>query len=253
MPGHSHVCGRPRNPDSWLRSIVNISSRQGRRRQLALLAVLITAGIALEVFGVVDWRETVEWARGHAGGWQLALAIVLAQLALYTFAQPGSTLFWVAALLYSPPVATLILTTGGTSGALGAYLFARRLTRLDPARAQPGFRLIERHGDFFTLCALRILPGMPHSVINYASGILALPLPRFLFATALGLAVKSYLYASAIDVAIDAATPSDLVRIEVLGPLILIALVLLLGRFAVNRAARARSTRRPTPRPEPRR
>jgi uncharacterized membrane protein YdjX (TVP38/TMEM64 family) len=214
--------------------------------------MLITVGIALAALGIVEWRQALEWARGHSHGWQLPVAIVLAQLALYTFGQPGSTLFWVAALLYSPSVATLMLTAGGTSGALGAYLFARRLTQPDPARAQPVFRLIERHGDFFTLCALRILPGMPHSVINYASGMLALPLLRFLFATALGLAIKSYLYASAIDGAIETATPSDLLRIEVLGPLIIIAFVLLLGRFAVNRAARARSTRRPTPRPEPR-
>jgi len=41
---------------------------------------------------------------------------VLAQLALYTFGQPGSILFWAAALLYPPPLATLILTAGGTGG-----------------------------------------------------------------------------------------------------------------------------------------
>lgn len=207
-------------------------------RRLAILAALVGAGLALEALGVIDWRQALEWARGRAGGWQLAGALVAAQFVLYTFAQPGSALFWVAALLYPPPAAMLILTAGGACGALGAYLLARHVTRLEPAQArrQPLFQVLERQGDFFTLCALRVLPGMPHSVINYASGTLALPLPRFLSATVLGLAVKTYLYSSALGVA-GAASPADLMRLQVLGPLILIALLLLLGRLALRRAA----------------
>jgi uncharacterized membrane protein YdjX (TVP38/TMEM64 family) len=205
--------------------------------KLLILGALVALGIALDALGIIDWRMAIEWARGHAGGWWLAATIVLAQLALYTFAQPGSILFWVAALLYSPPAATLILTAGGTSGALGAYVFAHRLTRRDAehSREQRLFRLLERQGDFFTLCALRVVPGMPHSAINYASGILALPVTRFLVATALGLALKSYLYSAAVYRAIDTAGPSDLLRLEVLGPLFAVALLLLLGRFAFRR------------------
>jgi uncharacterized membrane protein YdjX (TVP38/TMEM64 family) len=217
---------------------------QRRVRTGFILAALIVLGIALEALGVVDWRLALEWARGRAGGWQLAAAIVAAQFLLYTFAQPGSALFWVAALVYPPPAATLILTAGGTSGALGAYVLARRLTRFDPAQArqQRLYRLLERQSDFFTLCALRVLPGMPHSVINYASGTLALPLSRFLPATVLGLAVKSYLYASALAGAAGAASPADLMRVEVLGPLILIAVLLLVARlFPVGRPARGRA------------
>jgi uncharacterized membrane protein YdjX (TVP38/TMEM64 family) len=203
-------------------------------RRLAILAALIALGLALEALGVLDGRRALEWARGRAAGWELAAAVVALQFVLYTFAQAGSALFWVAALLYAPPAATLILTAGGTSGALGAYLLARRMARVDPADARPGrlYRVLERHGDFFTLCALRVLPGMPHSVINYAAGALALPLPRFLFATALGLAVKSYLYASALAGTAGARSPADLLRLEVLAPLVLIALLLLLGRLA---------------------
>ena len=214
------------------------------KRELAIVAALVALGIALEALGVVDWRLALDWGRDQAGGWQLPLTIVLAQLALYTFAQPGSILFWVAALIYSPLAATLILTAGGTAGALGAYLFARRLAPLDAdrVREQHLFRLIARQGDFFTLCALRILPGMPHSIVNYAAAMLALPLLRFLSATALGLAVKSYLYTSAIAGVIDAG-PSDLIRAEVLAPLILIALLLLLGHFALGPAARRRGAR----------
>lgn len=205
-------------------------------RRLAILAALVVLGIALEALGVVDWRLALQWTRDQAGGWQLAAAIVAAQLALYTFAQPGSALFWVAALVYPPGVATLILTAGGTSGALGAYLLARRLGRLDPdrMRARRLYRLLQRQGDFFTLCALRVLPGMPHAVLNYAAGMLALPLARFLSASALGLAAKSWLYASALYGLAGAESPAALVRPQVLAPLFLIALLLLAGRFAID-------------------
>ena len=207
------------------------------KRQILALAALAALGIALEALDLVDWARALDWARANAGGWRVPAAIVLAQLALYTFGQPGSILFWAAAPLYPPPLATLILTAGGTAGALGAYLFARRVTRLDLARARGHrlFRILERQGDFFTLCALRVLPGMPHSAINYAAGTLALPLPRFLCASALGLAFKSYLYSAAVSGAIGTAGPSDLLRLEVLGPLFAIALLLLLGRLAYRR------------------
>jgi ribosomal subunit interface protein len=209
--------------------------------RLALLAALIAAGVALEALGVVDWRLALEWARDRAVGWQLAAAIVAAQFVLYTFAQPGSALFWVAALVYPPGAATLILTAGGTSGALGAYLLARRLARLDPERLHRRrlYRMLARQGDFFTLCALRVLPGMPHSVINYASGMLALPLARFLPATALGLAAKSWLYASALYGLAGAESPAALMRAQVLVPLVLIALLLFAGRFAIDLRQRA--------------
>ena len=204
------------------------------KRRILALAALAVLGIALDALDLVDWSRALEWARARAGGWSLPAAIVLAQLVLFTFGQPGSILLWAAALLYPPPLATLILTAGGTAGALGAYLFARRLTRLDvsAARGHRLFNILERQGDFFTLCALRVLPGMPHSAINYASGTLALPLPRFLAATALGLAFKSYLYSAAVGAATGATGPSNLLRLDVLGPLFAIALLLLLGRFA---------------------
>lgn len=207
------------------------------KREILALVALAAAGLALEALDVVDWSVALDWARARAGDWRLPAAIIVCQALLYTFAQPGSILFWAAALLYAPPAATLILTAGGTAGAFGAYLLAHRLTRsgLPAAREHRLFDILERQGDFFTLCALRVVPGMPHSAINYAAGTLALPLPRFLAATALGLAVKSYLYSSAVDEASGAARPSDLLGVDVLGPLFAIALLLLLGRLAERR------------------
>lgn len=224
------------------------ASALSRRRRLAAawpllaLAALAALGTALDALGLVDWRALLEWGRGHHAGWGLAAAIVGVQVVLYTLAQPGSALLWIAAVLYPPPVATLILTTGGTAGALGAWLFARRLTRVSAAQTGKRrlYRLLETQGDFLTLCALRVLPGVPHSLINYTAGTLRLPLPSFLTASAIGHAVKSFLYSSAISELIESAAPSDLLRLEILAPLVVIALLLLLGRLAQKRWLRPR-------------
>jgi uncharacterized membrane protein YdjX (TVP38/TMEM64 family) len=207
-----------------------------------VLAALIALGIALDALGLFDWRTVLEWARGYPAGWELAVAIIVLQVGLFTFALPGSSLVWVAAVLYPPPLATLILTSGGTGGALFAYLFSHRLTRVTAEQAQDGrlYRLLKAQSDFLTLIALRVLPGMPHSLINYAAGTLRLPLPRFLVTTALGLGLKAFLYSSAIDEIVGLAALSDVLRVEILAPLFAIALLLLLGSAARKRWLRAR-------------
>lgn len=133
------------------------------------MVVLIALGIAFDALDLFDWRTILEWARDYPAGWGLAAAIIALQVIMFVFALSGSSLVWVAAVLYSPPLATLILTAGGIGGALVAYLFAHRLTRVMAEQAKDGrvYRLLEAHGDFLTLSALRVLPGMPHSLINY--------------------------------------------------------------------------------------
>jgi uncharacterized membrane protein YdjX (TVP38/TMEM64 family) len=203
------------------------------QRSIAVLVALVLIGLVLDLSGAVDAQAVLAWGRAHAQGWALPAAIVLGQAVLFTVGQPGSIFFWPAALLYDPLVATLILTTGATAGALGAYLLARRMTHAGLERARSGrlFGILERQGDFFTLCALRVLPGMPHSALNYAAGSLVLPIGRFLAASALGLAIKSYLYASAVSQALGTVHPSALLRLEVLGPMVAISGLFLAGRF----------------------
>jgi uncharacterized membrane protein YdjX (TVP38/TMEM64 family) len=84
------------------------------------------------------------------------------------------------------------------------------------------------------------LPGMPHSVISYASGLLHLALPGFLAAAALGFAVKGFLYSSAIVGLLETEDVADLLDAATLVPLIAIALLLLVGRAAKRRWRRSR-------------
>lgn len=87
---------------------------------LAVLAALAAIGIAVLALDLVDARAALHWARGYATHWWFAVALVLLQVLLFTFALPGSAVVWLAAPLFAPTAATAILTAGGCGSALAA-------------------------------------------------------------------------------------------------------------------------------------
>lgn len=207
---------------------------------LAVLGVLVALGLAAQALDLIDWRATLDLARDHAARWWLPPALVLLQVALFAFALPGSAVLWLAAPLYPPAAAVAILTAGGCGGALAAHALARRLSgnALARVRAGRGFRVLQREGDFLVLCALRLAPGMPHSVINYASGVLNLRLAPFLGSSAVGFGLKSYLYSSVIHGALAADRPADLLAPGVVWTLVGSVVVSLAARAVVRRRHR---------------
>ena len=202
-----------------------ISPRRRRLGKLVLIGLLIGLGMLLEIAGWLDARALLEVARGYAQHWWLALILVAAQAVLFTFALAGSLFLWVAAPLYPPALATLILTAGGTLGGIGAYLFSRYLTqewlaRLHRSRA---YRLLRRHDNFFALFALRVFPGFPHSLVNYSAGVLKARLSHFVAAAILGIGIKSYIYARVIDDAARRLSFDVLLDPRVIAPLVLLS------------------------------
>lgn len=203
----------------------------------ALLALLFALGLGAHFLEWFEWREALAWAHGHAGQWWLPLALILLQTVLFMFALPGSTLLWIVAPLYDPPAATLILTAGGAGGALAAYGLSLRLTEGQRARLRRhrAWKILEQESDFLTLCALRLVPAFPHSVLNYGAGILRLPIGQFLAAAAIGFGLKAFLYSSAIHRALAAADLRDLLREEAVPLLVLIALLFIAARVLRRR------------------
>jgi uncharacterized membrane protein YdjX (TVP38/TMEM64 family) len=204
---------------------------------LTVLAALVVIGIGVLAVDLVDARAALDWARGYAAHWWFALALVLLQVLLFTFALPGSAVLWLAAPLFAPATATAILTAGGCGGALAAYVFARRLTGRSLARLQAsrGFRLLQREGGFLLLSALRLAPGFPHSVLNYGAGTLRLPLAPFLASAAIGFTAKAWVFSSAIDAALAADRPADLLAAWTLWPLVAGVAVVLAAHVWVGR------------------
>lgn len=176
---------------------------------------------------------------GHPLAW---VALILLQVVLFALAMPGSLVLWVVAPFMNLVPAVTLLVTGGVLGALAAWWVARWLGNSARSRVEshPVYRMLARGSDPFTQCALRMLPGFPHAVINYAGGALALPLAGFLAAAAVGLAVKWTLYVSAIQALLDVGEGTDALGPGLVAPLLVLVVFLLGGRWLATRV-RARS------------
>lgn len=205
----------------------------------ALVFGLLLLGLAAYLFYLADghWQQALQWIRDHSQAWWLPPALILIQVLLYMFALPGPSLLWAAAAIYPPLVATSILVAGGSLGGVAGYLLSRRLStsHLAHLRENRHFQRLQRQGDFFTLCALRLTPGFPNSIINYGSGILRLPLGHFIVASLIGISVKAFLFSNVIYHAVAASGPADMLRHEIIVPLLVLVGLLFLARFIQRR------------------
>jgi len=206
---------------------------QRYRKKLLIVALLITVGIFLEFYGLLDAEKMLNIAREYTDYWWLILVLILLQTVLFTFALAGSFFLWIAAPLYPPAMATFILAAGGTLGGIMAYFFSQRLTDEWIAKIENShtYRILHQQDNFFALFALRVFPAFPHALVNYSSGILKVRLTHFIPAAILGIAIKSYIYCSVIYNATTSASPADLLDISTFGPLILLSVITLLGVF----------------------
>ena len=206
-------------------------------RKLLILPALIVMGLVLAVWQPVEMATVLDWGRRLSSRPELMALVVLVMALMFTFALPGSTFLWLIAPFQPPWIATAMLVLGSVSGAVGAHIMAGRLGQgwqPTPAAAKV-FDLLSRRSDLLTQCALRILPGFPHSVVNYAGGVLKLPLPGFVFAATLGLTIKWAIYSSAVYGAVEAAEQGEAVNAMTLAPLFLLTVLLLIGAWFKRR------------------
>lgn len=212
----------------------------GYRAGPAVLLACIVVGGVLGLWQPMELHVVLEWGRRITGHPATPVLVVAVMAILFTFAMPGSLCIWLVAPFQPPVVATAILVAGSVLGAFGAWQLARWLGggwSMGP-RSERIRNALAARSDFAMLCALRVLPGFPHSVLNYAGGMLQIALPRFLLAAALGLTVKWGVYASAIQSGIGAAEdglwigPGDLV------PLVILAILLFVGDLSYRRLHR---------------
>ena len=203
------------------------------RKKLLIVTLLISVGILLEFYGLLDAEKMLQIARGYSDQWWLVVVLILLQAILFTFALAGSFFLWIAAPLYPPAMATFILVAGGTLGGIGAYWFSKRLTVewVEKIEKSHAYKLLHKQDNFFALFALRVFPAFPHSLVNYSSGILKVKLSHFIAAAILGIGIKSYIYAEVIYSATTSASLDELMNVSTYGPLVLLSALTLVGVF----------------------
>jgi uncharacterized membrane protein YdjX (TVP38/TMEM64 family) len=178
------------------------------------------------------------------------LAFGLTYVAVTALSLPVATaLSLLAGALFGRLLGTAIVDLSATAGATLAFLSARYLLRdwvesrmaaaPDPSWDPEGARArrtrrrraawqavsagIRSHG-FNTLLALRLIPAAPFFLINLVSGLTAIPTRTFVLGTLIGILPGTFLYVNAGTALGTLTRPADLLSVQVLGALALLAL-----------------------------
>ena len=201
--------------------------------KLIILIILISLGVALQLTGTVDAERLITVARQYADHWWLAVLLVVIQAVLFTFAMAGSSMLWIIAALFTPVISTVIIAAGTTLGAVSAYLFSERLSDewTQKIKYSRIYQLLQTESNFFTLFALRVMPGFPHSVINYSSGILKIKFINFIPAAIAGTAIKTYVYSVLIYNATTPGALTSTIDLSTVWPLLVLSLLILAAVF----------------------
>ncbi|MFO8083614.1 MAG: VTT domain-containing protein [Desulfobacterales bacterium] len=202
------------------------------RKQFILL-LLIVIGITLHYAEIVHWRQLFDYIEKFSHHWWVWAMILGLKISFYALAMPGSSLIWVCAILYEPVYSTILIIGGGTlGGVLGCFL-SKRISQKDRSNQKDSvfFGFLEKNSNFLALCAARIIPGFPHSVINYGSGILNVSWSTFILSTIMGFAVKGFVYSSAIHEAVEISKVSGIGELKTLWPLLILAGLMIIGHF----------------------
>lgn len=186
--------------------------------------------IVLGVWQPVSIDTIMGWGHRFASEPMALAAVIIVQGLMFAFALPGSLLIWFVAPFLAPLVAVPVLLAGSLVGVAGGYVVSSRLGGdWRPRHGAWLIDIVERRSDFFTQCALRVLPGCPHWVVNYSAGVLRLPLMTVLLAAAVGLSMKWTVYASAIHGIGSAAEARGEIGMTLVLPLVVLTAFLFVG------------------------
>ena len=200
-----------------------------RHYKLIALLILVGLGLALQQTGAIDLEGLIILARQYADRWWLGVLLVVIQTVLFTFAMAGSSIVWITAAIFTPVTSTAIIASGTTLGGISAYFFSERLSEewTQKIKFSQIYQLLHKEGNFFILFALRLMPGFPHSVVNYSCGILKTRLINFIPAAIAGTAIKAYVYSIVIYNATTPDTLTSSINLSSIWPLLALSTLIL--------------------------
>ncbi|MCQ9339696.1 TVP38/TMEM64 family protein [Corynebacterium phoceense] len=155
--------------------------------QAALLVGIVVAVVAC--VDVPDLSTLRAWA-ARFDPW-FPVVFWLAYVTLTLFPLPRTIWTVAAGILFGPVEGLLLALTALSVSAAISFLVVRRLLGdwMRPRLVHPAvFKLnahLERRG-WFAIASLRMVAGVPFSILNYAAALTPVPFLQFLLATALG-------------------------------------------------------------------
>jgi uncharacterized membrane protein YdjX (TVP38/TMEM64 family) len=212
-----------------------VVKRRARAWRIAVVLLAIVIAVLLYSRGGM-WSAPEQWQASGAGFITTACVIILIMTASLACGLTASYFLILTPLLFPLHWSAAITTTGSVLGAAGGYLIAGFVGGAWAARFQNGRaqRFLSTHSSFLALFGLRLAPS-PHSLFNYAAGLARIPPVRFLMATLAAMAIKSYVYATAVQNAVGAGSAANAVSAPVVLSLFAVAALSLLGHVLTRR------------------
>ena len=205
-----------------------------RLRLLALGAAVGSVFAVLAISGSLSTDRVRDWV--DAFGWAGPVAFVLLGAGLVCAVFPLPLLAGASGLLFGTAVGFPVTLVTLVLGAVCAFSISRRfgaraVEELAGVRLRRWQEWLEQRG-FYAIFYVRIAPGVPHHVVNYAAGLSRVRLLHFAAATAIGGAPRAFAYTALGGSFGDLSSPETLVAI---GILLVMAVV---GALALRRDVR---------------
>jgi uncharacterized membrane protein YdjX (TVP38/TMEM64 family) len=213
----------------------------------AALLVIAALIVAFRVLPVAEWLRTFQaYVRG-LGALGYIVYIVVYAICVVAFV-PASILTLGAGAIFGFAGGTIVVVIGATIGATLAFLLARTVMRkrieemtagnakfraLDRAIAAEGTRIV---------FLVRLAIVFPFTYLNYAFGLTAIPLWRFVAATFVGIlpATAAFVFAGSAATRAATTTTTEVTRIAyIAGGVIAILVSIFIGRIATKAIKRA--------------
>lgn len=169
---------------------VMMTARQLSRRRIVMIVatMVILVSVAL-VVPLPTAMELRDWATS-VGPW-FPVAFLLAHIVVTVLPFPRTALTLAAGLLFGPAVGMAVAVGASTASAVIALALVRatgwQLRRLVQHHAMDTLDARLRARGWPAILALRLIPAVPFSVLNYAAGASAVRMVPFTVATVLGL------------------------------------------------------------------
>jgi uncharacterized membrane protein YdjX (TVP38/TMEM64 family) len=212
-----------------------------------LAGVVVLAIATFYAFGLhrhFSWESV----RANIDSWQswtqanLFLAILLyflTYLVVTVLSLPvAAPLSLVGGALFGRWLGTGIVSLASTLGATGAFLLSRYLFR-DAVQRRFGPRLVainrgvEQEGAYY-LFTLRLVPAVPFFLINLGMGLTPMRVGTFLLVSWVGMLPGTFVYLYAGEKLGSLESPSGIISVEVMIPLILLGIFPLAARRIVR-------------------
>lgn len=179
-----------------------------------------------------------DWVDGLGAIGPVAFVAVGCLLSCVFF--PGPLLAGAAGLLFGTALGTPVAIVSATLSAVCACAIARfvagdAVERLGGRRVKLLVAFLERR-EFLSVLYIRLLPGVPYNLVNYAFGLTGISMAAIVVATAIGTAPRTFAYVALGGSFGDFGRPEAIVAIAI------IAVMWIAGLAAAVAQSRGRLT-----------